>query len=114
MLWRTLLNGAILPLLEAKQTRRQRFAPFEGAQRRISHAYYRDLDKVEEVWLLDGRINEDRTTLRIFSEAITDVGTEAIKHRLARVEKDNLVSIISVIQRTGFACLWCIAFQGWE
>src|SRR5258708_1269344 len=107
MLWRTLLNGAILPLLEATQTRRQRFATFEGAQRRISHAYHRDLDKVEEVWLLDGRINEDRTTLRIFREAITDVGTEAIKHRLTRVEKDNLLFTIGRIQRTGLACLWC-------
>src|SRR6266705_4065955 len=99
--WRAHLDRAILPLLEANQTRLQHFASFERSQRWISQTYHHDLDKVEEVGHMFGRINEDRTTLCIFRKAITDGGAEAIKHWLSRMEKDDLFLTVGMIQRTG-------------
>src|SRR5947208_14816500 len=67
---------------------------------------------MEVVGLLYCGINEDRPTQCILGEAVADSVTEAVKDWLTRVEKNRfLVLAVRMIQRTGLACLWRVAFQ---
>ncbi|MDG2571248.1 hypothetical protein P7L87_27220, partial [Vibrio parahaemolyticus] len=79
---RTFLDMAIGPLLQAHQSMFQEILIGVPAD-------HRHLSEMEKPRVLRMGIDEHCTRQRIRSEAVCDLGSDGIKHRLARMEPDD-------------------------